>query len=155
MRGVFAAMPSVQTSVVREVKINAKPETVFSYLVDESKLRRWLSSGGAWKPRPGEAFRLQITSGDWSAGKFVEVKPPSKVVFTFGWEAEDFSIKPGASTVEITVQPDGDGTLVRLTHSGIPTQESAEKHGHGWEHYLERLAIAATGKDPGPDSFQE
>jgi uncharacterized protein YndB with AHSA1/START domain len=147
-------MPSVQTSVVREVKINAKPETVFAYLVDEPKLRRWFSMSGAWDPRPGRDYRLQVTKEDVASGKIVEVKPPSKLVFTFGWEGEDVSIKPGASTVEITVQPDGDGTLVRLTHNGIPTQESADSHRHGWEHYLDRLAIAATGKDPGPDPFQ-
>jgi uncharacterized protein YndB with AHSA1/START domain len=147
-------MPSVQTSVVREVKINAKPETVFSYLVDQSKLRRWFSNGGTWDARPGAEYRLEVTKEDIASGKFIEVTPPSKLVLTFGWEGEDAVTKPGSSTLEITLKADGDGTILRLVHSGLPTAESAEQHGGGWQHYLDRLAIAAIGKDPGPDSFQ-
>ncbi len=47
----------------------------------------------------------------------------------------------------------GEETNVRLIHTGLPTAESAEKHGHGWRHYLDRLTAAATGRDPGPDKF--
>ncbi len=148
-------MPSVETSVAREVKVNAKPEVVFSYLVDQSKLRQWMSIGGSMDPRPGGAFRFEMTSEDVAVGKYLEVQPPTKLVFTWGWEGDDAVTKPGSTTVEITLRPDGDGTLVRLVHSGLPTPESAESHGHGWEHYLERLAVAATGKDPGPDKFQD
>lgn len=149
-------MPSVDTKAVeREVKVNAKPETVFSYLVDESKLRRWMSMSGAWDPRPGGSFRLQMTKEDVAVGKYVEVQAPSRVVFTWGWEGEDAVTKPGSSTVEITLKPDGSGTLVRLVHCDLPTAESAESHGHGWEHYLQRLSVAAAGGDPGLDKFQE
>jgi uncharacterized protein YndB with AHSA1/START domain len=148
-------MPSVQTSVVREVKINAKPETVFSYLVDQDKLRRWMTIGGSMDPRPGGSFRFEMTREDVAVGNYVEVQPPSKLVFTWGFEGDDAVTKPGSSTIEITLKPDGDGTLLRLVHSGLPTPESAEQHAHGWEHYLGRLALAASGKDPGPDKFQD
>ena len=148
-------MPSLDTSVVREVKINASPETVFSYLSEESKLRRWFSIAGDWKPKAGDHFRLHVTKENISGGKFLEVTPPTKLAFTFGWEGDDVSIAPGGSTIEITLTPAGAGTLVRLTHSGIPTEESAKRHGEGWQHYLDRLAIAATGADPGRDPFQD
>jgi len=154
-RGVSTVMPSVETSVVREIKVNAKPETVFSYLVDQDKLRRWMTIGGTMDPRPGGAFRWQVTSEDIASGKYVEVKPPSRLVFTFGWEGEDAITKAGSSTIEITLTPDGNGTLVRLVHSGLPTAEAAEKHAFGWEHYLKRLAVAATGADPGHDTMQD
>ncbi len=65
----------------------------------------------------------------------------------------DFFVDPGESTVEVLLAPDGDGTHLRLIHHDLPTVESAEKHGHGWRHYLARLAKSATGEDPGPDEF--
>jgi uncharacterized protein YndB with AHSA1/START domain len=147
-------MPSVETSVAREVKINARPETIFAYLIDQDKLRRWMTIGGDMDPRPGGSFRFQMTSEDVAMGEYLEVTPPKKIVFSWGWAEEDAITKPGTTTVEITLAPDGDGTLVRLVHSGLPTKESADSHARGWEHYLDRLALAAAGKDPGPDSFQ-
>ena len=37
---------------------------------------------------------------------------------------------------------DGDGSQLRLTHRDLPGAEAAEKHRHGWGHYLERLAAS-------------
>ena len=45
---------------------------------------------------------------------------------------------PGSSTVEIELEPDGDGTLLRFTHRDLPSAEAAESHSNGWDHYLER-----------------
>jgi hypothetical protein len=44
------------------------------------------------------------------------------------------------------VEPD----LPSVVGSGLP-EESVAAHTHAWEHYLERLRVAATGGDPGPD----
>ena len=76
-----------------------------------------------------------------SAGEFVEVVPNQKVVFTFGWEEKDHPIPPGSTTIEITLHPEGDKTLVRLAHRGLPA-DAVDDHGNGWAHYLERLAVA-------------
>ena len=73
-----------------------------------------------------------------------------KVVFTFGWDEKDHPIPPGSTTIEITLHPEGDKTRVRLVHRGLPA-DAVDDHGEGWAHYLERLALAATGGDPGPD----
>jgi hypothetical protein len=75
------------------------------------------------------------------------------VTFTWGWEAEDSLVPPGSSTVHITLTPDGDHTIVRLIHSDLPSSESADSHGAGWEHYLERLRVAGAGGNPGPDPW--
>lgn len=149
-------MPSVDVkSVEREVRINASAETVFSYLTDASKLRRWMSMGGTWDPAAGEAFRLQLTKEDVAMGKFLEIDPPKRLVFSWGWESEDAVTKPGSTTVEITLAAQGTATLVRLVHRDLPTVESAQAHSRGWEHYLQRLALAASGADPGHDSYQD
>ena len=75
------------------------------------------------------------------------------MVFTWGWEGGGPSVDPGESTVEVLLDPDGDGTRVRLIHHDLPDTESARKHGHGWRHYLDRLGKVAVGEDPGPDVF--
>jgi hypothetical protein len=52
--------------------------------------------------------------------------------------------------VEVTLEPDGEGTLLRLLHRGL-SGEALLEHRKGWDHYLARLALAAAGGDPGPD----
>lgn len=91
---------------------------------------------------------------DIERGEFVEVVPYSRIVFSFGWEAGGAPVPPGSSTVEVELVPDGDGTIVRVKHSGLPA-EAREAHTRGWAHYLARLAIAAAGGDPGPDPWAE
>jgi uncharacterized protein YndB with AHSA1/START domain len=78
------------------------------------------------------------------------VDPPHRVVFTWGWQDHGFPVPPGSSTVEITLVADGpDGTLLRLV---TPRASAAalDMHRDGWEHYLGRLTIRATGGDPDP-----
>jgi len=38
-----------------------------------------------------------------------------------------------------------------MTHSGLPDQVQCASHAEGWAHYLARLAVAASGRDPGAD----
>ncbi len=60
---------------------------------------------------------------------------------------------PGSSTVEIELSPSARGTTLRLWHRNLPGPEAASAHGAGWDHYLERLALAAAGGDPGTDPW--
>ena len=142
-------------AVEREVRIAARPETVFEFLVDPEKLLLWMGRRAEVDPRPGGIYRVEINDRSTARGEFVEVDPPSRVLMTFGWEGQEagegaHDVPPGSSRVEMTLEPDGDGTLVRLRHYDLP-EGAREMHGQGWEHYLGRLAIAATGADPGPD----
>jgi uncharacterized protein YndB with AHSA1/START domain len=89
-----------------------------------------------------------VTNNDIARGEYVEIVPHSRVVFTWGWE--NSPIPPGSTTVEISLTPDGDGTIVRLRHTGLAS-EAVLQHDQGWNHYLSRLVIAAGGGDPGPD----
>ena len=52
--------------------------------------------------------------------------------------------------VEIDLIERNGGTLLRMTHTGLPNAEQVASHGRGWAHYLARLAVAAAGGDPGP-----
>ena len=138
-------------AVEREVRINARPETVFAFFTDPEKMTRWKGISAELDPRPGGVYRVNVTGQNTARGTYVEVVPFSRVVFTWGWE-EDPNLPPGASTVEVTLTPDGSGTIVRLRHYGL-NQEQQKSHAEGWEHYLARLALAGKGRDPGPDPW--
>lgn len=142
-------------AVEREVRIAARPETVFEFFTDQEKQLLWMGRRAELDARPGGIYLVEINDQATARGEFVEVDAPRRVVFTFGWDGQEagsgeHGVPPGSSRVEITLEPEGDGTLVRLRHLGLPEQ-AREIHGQGWQHYLDRLATAASGGDPGPD----
>jgi hypothetical protein len=49
----------------------------------------------------------------------------------------------------VALVADGDGTIVRVCHRGLP-DEACEFHSSGWNMTLDRLVAIATGNDPGP-----
>jgi len=140
--------------IVREVRIDAPPEDDFPFFTDPDKMIVWKAIEATLDPRPGGIFRINVTGRDVARGEYLEIDPPRRVVFTFGWESPRSPERPGSTTVEITLAPDGEGTLVRLVHSGVPDETRAGSAG-GWDHYLARLAVAAEGGNPGPDPWAE
>ncbi len=136
--------------LVREIMIDASPETIWPFLVDPDKHVEWLGTSADIDPRPGGRYRVLVGGQHPSAGEYVQVEPFERVVFTFGWDEPGHPIPPGSTTVEITLQPEGDKTRVRLAHRGLP-DDAVGDHTQGWDHYLGRLAVATTGGDPGPD----
>jgi uncharacterized protein YndB with AHSA1/START domain len=135
---------------VTSVRIDAPPDDVFPYLTDPALMVRWMGDWADLHAEPGGAFAVDIT-GVPIRGRFVTVEPPHRVVFTWGAAGND-GLPPGSTTVEITLRPDGDATVVDLVHRDLPPDERP-KHGVGWDHYLPRLAAAAAGGEPGPDTW--
>jgi uncharacterized protein YndB with AHSA1/START domain len=114
---------------------------VFRFLIDPALLRRWLGRAVTLQPWPGGTFRVELSRGNVARGVFTEVTPARRVAFTWGWEAGDpalAALAPGASLVEIDLQPERDGTRLRLRHSGLPEDLSA-RHEDRWSYYLGRL----------------
>jgi uncharacterized protein YndB with AHSA1/START domain len=142
-------LPETSDVVEREVRIAARPEVVFAFFVDPAKMVRWKGSDAMLDPRPGGVYRVAVTPNDVVVGEYLEVIPPSRVVFTWGWE--NSPVPPGSTVVEVNLVADGDGTILRLSHRGL-AGEALLEHTRGWQHYLARLVIAAQGDDPGPDS---
>jgi hypothetical protein len=97
-----------------------------------------------------ELWRVNVTGEGFASGRVVEVVENQRVVFTWGWE-QGPPVPPGSTTVAIDLVPDNGGTLIRLTHSGLPPDE-IEIHRYGWEHYVTRLAAVCEGRDPGSDT---
>jgi uncharacterized protein YndB with AHSA1/START domain len=147
-----------QVIVERELEIAASPQRVWSFLVDPEKAVRWMGVSALLDPRPGGEYRVVVLPGHTARGEFVELDPPHRLVFTWGWEPEGdepSAVPAGSSTIEIELVPTGEGTLLRFTHRDLPSPESAESHGRGWDYYLGRLEAASTGRDPGPDPWLE
>jgi uncharacterized protein YndB with AHSA1/START domain len=140
--------PKASEAIEREVRVAASPEVVFGFFIDPAKMILWKGLDAMLDARPGGIYRVVVTNNDIARGEYVEIVPHSRVVFTWGWE--NSPIPPGSTTVEISLTPDGDGTIVRLRHTGLAS-EAVLQHDQGWNHYLSRLVIAAGGGDPGPD----
>ena len=169
-------MPRGTDVIEHEVRITASPEIVFAHFTDPARLVQWMGVDATLDPRPGGVFRMVFQptpevaqfiaassgaggeqgTGDLDLstnavlGAFVEVDPYERIVFTWGYEQELFSMPPQSSLVEVSLTAEGEETVVRLAHSRLP-EAAAEFHRAGWDAYLPRLAIVASGGDPGPD----
>lgn len=137
----------------REIRINAKPEVVWAFLTLPQEMTRWMGVEAAAEAKPGGIYRVNVTGKAVAAGEFLQAAPYKHLVYTWGWEGEE-ALPPGKSQVEISLKEEQSRTRMKVVHSGLPPDQVAG-HAEGWDHYLERLSIVATGGDPGPDSWCE
>ena len=137
---------TVDTKAIEKViTIAARPETVFRLLTDPQEYVRWKGKLAQLEPRAGGTFHVDFMNDkDVVDGKFVEVIPSRRVVFTWGWKDNPI-VPPGSSTVEIDLEPDGQGTRLRLVHRGLPEQ-AIPTHAEGWDYFLPRLTSVAEGR---------
>lgn len=178
----MSATPRATSVIEHEVRIGARPETVFAYFTDPAKMVQWMGAEATLEPRPGGVCRIAFRMGrelptataeflasgaeggepperpefdgiSVMLGEFVEVDPPRRITFTWGWELEVLTVPPQSTSVEVSFTPDGESTVVRLVHRRLPAA-TVGFHRAGWEHFLPRLAIVAAGRDPGPDPWQ-
>jgi len=141
-------------TVRRETHIAAPPATVFAFLTDPEKIMSWMGAEATTEPHEGGLYLLKGVGGrahgGTARGAFREVVPVHRLAYSFGWEGDD-AVPPGSSLVEIDLIDQDGGTLLRMTHSGLPDAAQRAAHARGWVHYVGRLAIAAAGGDPGID----
>jgi uncharacterized protein YndB with AHSA1/START domain len=173
------ATPPETSALEYELRVAARPETVFAFFTDPAKMVQWMGTQATLDPRPGGICRIAFQPadakiGDFRAllgaaetpdrgpgenggvmtGEFVEVDPHRRIVITWGWEQKILAVPPQSTAVEISFDRDGEATIVRLAHRRLPPAAVAF-HRAGWDHFLPRLTIAAGGGDPGPDPWQE
>jgi len=151
------ATPIKETSMVeafivrRETQIAAPPATVFAFLTDPDKIVNWMGSEAQTETHPGGLFLLKgINSRAVARGAFHEVVPVHRLAYSFGWDGSE-EVPPGSGLIEIDLIDQDGGTLLCMTHSGLPNKAQCDAHAKGWAHYLRRLAIVAAGKNPGPE----
>ena len=134
--------------VTASVHIDAPPERVYEYFTRADAIVTWMGDYALLEASPGGQFTVDV-KGAPVRGRFLALEPPHRILISWGY-AGSARLPPGASTVEIRLTAERGGTLVELSHRGLP---AAERPGHvsGWAHYLARLRVAAAGRDPGPD----
>jgi uncharacterized protein YndB with AHSA1/START domain len=138
--------------VRRETQIAAPRASVFAFLTDPEKILQWMGTESTTEVQPGGIYLVKGVGNDkrTARGAFREVVPVHRLAYSFGWEGRD-DVPPGSSLIEIDLIERDGGTLLRMTHSGLPNAELCASHAEGWAHYLGRLTQAAAGHDPGPD----
>jgi uncharacterized protein YndB with AHSA1/START domain len=140
---------------VQKLVIHAPADAVFQHFTDPKLFGLWMAEGATLEPTPGGVVRWTHPNGDTVSGRYVEVDPPRRLVFTYGWERAEVEIPPGSTTVEIDLVTLQDGaTLVTLVHRGLD-DGAAEAHQGGWQHYLDRLRRSTEGEDVGPDPWAD
>jgi uncharacterized protein YndB with AHSA1/START domain len=138
----------------------APRERVFQAWIDPELLRQWLTGPRGSSPkaevdaRVGGEFRITMTSalgklvsvipgrGDSAdmVGRYLEIDPPERLVFTMGWErfpTVNMDIESTTVTVEF-LESDGDTELV-LTHERQPSRRIRSFHRYGWNGSLRKL----------------
>lgn len=141
------ARPPIEHSIW----IDADPGIVFEHFVDERKLVTWMGAVAKLDPAPGGEYRVVFKEGWVSSGKFLEVVPPTRLVYSVGWEGND-EFPPASTRVEIRLATERGGTRLHLKHFGPPPRGLESD---GWLMYLGRLAAVCGGRALPDDPFDD
>ena len=130
--------------VRREVQIAAPPATVFAFLTDPEKILSWMGTEATTEPHPGglylaQSYRQRRRARSVPRG---HSGPPPRLQLRLGGSEE---VPPGSGLIEIDLIDQDGGTLLRMTHSGLPNAAQCASHDQGWAHYLGGLMMAAAG----------
>jgi len=89
--------------------------------------------------RAGGRFRwvMQAPDGEQHdvSGVYREVVPNQKLVFTWAWK----STPERESLVTVEIKPDGDGSLLTLTHEQFFDEDARDRHRGGWTSALDKM----------------
>lgn len=126
--------------VDRAVIIRATQETVFRFFTDSAYWARWWGPGSTIDARRGGRVLIRYPGGNEASGEVLEVHPPERLVFTYGY-ANGQLIPPGGSRVAITLEQVAEGTRVRLTHD-VADAAVRDEHVQGWRYQMAVFSVA-------------
>jgi uncharacterized protein YndB with AHSA1/START domain len=89
--------------------------------------------------RVGGSYRISFHSeaGEYSevGGVYREIVPNARLVFSWAWH----STPERESQVTVQLKPDGDATLLTLTHERFFDEAARDNHARGWAELLDKL----------------
>ncbi len=144
--------PKLRT--VRLTRIFDAPiELVFQAWTDPLHVTRWMKceqevelTVNGWVAETGAAFTTKMEKpGAWSVtstGRFLEVDPPR--LLAYKTDANPELGTPGL-TVRVKLEEVADGTLLTLTHTGIPNDDLCGILETGWTASLAAMDSILTG----------
>jgi uncharacterized protein YndB with AHSA1/START domain len=127
--------------------LDASCERIFGMLTEPVELAKWWGPHGFTTPeteldlRVGGGYRFSMKPPDGDlfhlSGEFLEIKRPSRLVYTFRWEEPT----PDDRNTVVTLSLDdiGDATEVSLSQGLFTTEERIALHRSGWTDSFERL----------------
>ena len=121
-----------------QVTIAAPVEVVWAQLTTAEGLVRWVGPEATADSTPGGMLRWTHPNGATVVGRFLELVPYRRVVFTYGWADGRLGVPPGSTTVEIDLVEEAGATTLRLVHHGLPP-ETVPDHQQGWTYFLDIL----------------
>jgi uncharacterized protein YndB with AHSA1/START domain len=139
----------VSAPLIVSRRFAAPPELVFDAWFDAKAVAKWLfaTPGGVSErveidPRVGGGFAIHERRGEILAahfGEYREIVRPRRIVFAFATDKDGpFSL------VTVEIAPEGDGSLLTLTHIPPPQWGALDPSVRaGWEAILEGLARAS------------
>jgi uncharacterized protein YndB with AHSA1/START domain len=122
----------------RTVVIHAARESVFRFFTDSARWAKWWGAGSTIDARPGGPMRIRYPEGTEAEGEVLEVLPPERIVFTYGFSSGK-PIPPGGSRVTIRLEAHTDGTQVHLSHE-FAEEKLREEFVQGWRFQLSLFA---------------
>jgi uncharacterized protein YndB with AHSA1/START domain len=135
-----ATLPPLPHSLERTVTIQAPPETVFRFFQDSGRWAKWWGAGSTIDPKVGGDIHIKHPGGVESGGKILEIHPPTKLVFTYGFVSGD-PIPVGSSRVTIVLKAERGATRLSLTHD-LSDAKVRDEHVQGWRFQLSLFANA-------------
>ncbi|TSD67358.1 SRPBCC domain-containing protein [Inquilinus sp. KBS0705] len=127
--------------LIVERTLNASADRIWQALTDNSQMKQWYFQLEHFEACVGFEFSF---NGQGAKGeqyvhncRVTAVEPEKKLSYT--WKYESY---PGESEVSFELFPQGDETLVRITHTGLETfpQDSPDfgpaSFNKGWNHIL-------------------
>jgi uncharacterized protein YndB with AHSA1/START domain len=118
----------------RTVLIEAPRDIVFSYFTDSGKWARWWGAGSTIDARAGGAVEIVHPGGVRVAGEILEINPPTRLVFTYGY-VSGTPMPVGASVVTLRLQDDRQGTRLDLSHE-FADEKVRDEMVQGWRFQL-------------------
>jgi uncharacterized protein YndB with AHSA1/START domain len=128
-------MSELPFSLERTVLICARSQTVFRFFTDSTRFASWWGTGSEIEARPGGRVQIRYPNGVLARGEVLEVDPPRRIAFTYGYDDPPRPIPPGGSRVTVTLEERPQGTLVRLRHD-VADAVARDHHEQGWRYQL-------------------
>jgi len=134
---------SEKMAVRHEIHINATPDKVWGIMASVEGIKKWLGPA-TYEPRKGSKIDFNVTHEGGKFYMFGEVMtfdPPRELAFTWTAQPVGGEAWPASTLVTLTLTPDGDGTRVRLTHSGFENlpadiaEDQYKGYVQGWQMY--------------------
>jgi uncharacterized protein YndB with AHSA1/START domain len=140
------AGPVARPSLTFKRRLNAGPEKVYAAWTDPQKIIRWFGRADVKREtfqavidaRVGGRYRVSFSTDQEYyevGGVYREVVPNERLVFSWAWH----STPERESQVTVALKPDGDGTLLTLSHEQLFDSAARDGHERGWLGSLDKL----------------